>query len=116
METIPITVVEVHPFPVRADDVWSDAERLEFIDFIARHPLAGDEIVGTGGLRKIRWGRQGKGKRGGVRIIYFFYNESAPIFLLTVYPKSQREDLTSEERKKLAVLAKDLKSRLKRQE
>ena len=108
--------MEVPPFPDRADAVWSEDERHEFIDFIARNPLAGDEIPGTGGLRKVRWGRQGMGKRSGVRVVYFFYNESAPIFLLTVYPKGKQGDLTSEEKKKLTAFVKMPKSRLKARE
>jgi hypothetical protein len=113
LEIKPITVVEVPPFPSRADTVWSSKERYEFIDYIARNPLAGDEIPGTGGLRKVRWSRQGIGKRSGVRVIYFFYNERYPIFLLTVYPKGKQKDLTSDEKKKLAAFVRDAKAKMK---
>jgi hypothetical protein len=54
MALLPITVVEVEPFPSRADLIWSDEERLEFISFIAHNPEAGDVIVGSGGIRKVR--------------------------------------------------------------
>ena len=76
----PVTVVEVEPFPTRARLVWSDEERMVFVTFIAHHPEAGDLIPGSGGLRKIRWIRQGTGKRGGVRVIYYFHNDLIPYF------------------------------------
>ncbi len=88
-------------------------ERDEFIDYLSKHPDAGDEITGTGGIRKIRWSGKGKGKRGGVRVIYYFYNESTPVFLLTVYGKGEKEDLTPEQKKQLSGLAKILKTKCK---
>lgn len=68
----PVTVVEVEPFPRLASQIWSDEERLAFIDFIAWHADAGDVVPGLAGIRKIRWRREGTGKRGGVRVVYFF--------------------------------------------
>lgn len=109
MRSSPVTVVEVDPFPARAADIWSDAERLDFIDYIARHPELGDEIPGTGGVRKIRWSRRGVGKRGGVRVIYFYYHEGAPIFLLTVYAKARQEELTPKQKKAAAQFARAIK-------
>ena len=67
MPDIPITVVETPQFPRQAGDVWTEDERTGFVDFIARNPEAGDVIPETGGVRKLRWRRQGSGKRGGVR-------------------------------------------------
>lgn len=56
-------------------------------------------IVGTGGVRKIRWtGDSNQGKRGGVRVIYYYYDQSIPIFLLTVYGKNQKDNLSQEEK------------------
>jgi hypothetical protein len=55
----------------QAEQVWTDAEREEFVNFIAGKPEAGDLIPETGGVRKVRWGRGGSGKRGGARVIYF---------------------------------------------
>lgn len=60
--------------------------------------LAGNIIPETGGVRKLRWAAQGKGKRGGVRVIYYFHSESFPLFLLTVYAKNQKGNLTKAER------------------
>ena len=67
MPDIPITVVETPQFLRQAGDVWTEDERTGFVDFIARNPEAGDVIPETGGVRKLRWRRQGSGKRGGVR-------------------------------------------------
>jgi hypothetical protein len=94
MPVVPVTVIEVEPFPVRAAAIWSDEERGAFIDFIARNPLAGRIIPGTGGVRKVRWSRAGLGKRGGARVIYYFYNADTPIYLLTAYAKARQRDLT----------------------
>jgi hypothetical protein len=65
MSSVPVTVVETPQFLRQAESVWSEAERAEFVDFIARDPEAGDVIPDTGGVRKIRWRRAGIGKRGG---------------------------------------------------
>ena len=77
----------------------------EFVDFIARNAETGDLIPGTGGVRKVRWRRQGTGKRGGVRVIYFYHDPQMPLFLLLVYAKAQREDMTPDEKKQVRVLA-----------
>ena len=58
----------------------------------------------TGGVRKLRWSARGKGKRGGVRVIYYFHSEAFPLFLLTVYAKSQKANLTKAERNDLKKL------------
>jgi hypothetical protein len=100
-----MTVVEVEPFPARARAVWSDEELLDFTSFIARNPEVGNLIVGTGGVRKVRWSRGGSGKRGGVRVIYYFRGESLPLFLLTVYSKSKQETLTPGQLKAVVKLA-----------
>jgi RelE toxin of RelE / RelB toxin-antitoxin system len=97
VDRIPITVIEVEPFPAKAAQVWNDDERLEFIGFIAGNPEAGEVIPGSGGVRKVRWSRPGTGKRGGVRVIYYFHNESMPLFLLTVYPKSRKDNVSAAE-------------------
>jgi hypothetical protein len=93
----PIVVVETGPFQRFAGEVWSDSEREEFIDAIARDPQAGALIQGTGGVRKLRWGRRGIGKSGGVRVIYYYHDENAPVFLITLYPKSQKDNLGKDE-------------------
>ncbi len=109
MDRVPLTVVEVEPFSAKAALVWSDDGRLEFISFIAANPQAGDLIPGSGGVRKVRWGRAGAGKRGGVRVVYYFHDETIPLFLLTVYPKNRKDDLSPAELKTLRQIVSELK-------
>lgn len=104
-----ITVIEFAAFLAQVGKCIGSEERDELIEYLARNPEEGDEIPGTGGLRKLRWAGKGKGKRGGLRVIYYFYNETAPVFLLTVYGKDAQEDLTSEQKIRLTALAKTLK-------
>lgn len=86
------TVAETPIFQRYAADVWSDAERNEFISWIAKNPDAGDVIPGSGGCRKVRWASSGQGKRGGARVIYF--NEvDHTIWLMIVYKKAQYDNL-----------------------
>ncbi len=109
-----MTVVEVDPFPARAADVWDEGQKVAFIDFIAGHPEAGDVIPGTGGVRKVRWAASGRGKRGGARVIYYFYDETAPLFLLSVYAKGAQADLTADEKRAVATLVSVLKTKLRK--
>ncbi|AIK95656.1 type II toxin-antitoxin system RelE/ParE family toxin [Candidatus Odyssella acanthamoebae] len=60
---------------------------------LALHPEKGDIIPSSGGLRKIRWSAKGKGKRGGVRVIYFYQNKQGQIWLLTIYAKNEDENI-----------------------
>ncbi len=87
----------------------SDEERAAIVDFLAGNPDAGDEIKGTGGARKLRFAGKGKGKRGGYRVITFYSGSDIPVFLLDVFAKNERTDLSQAERNELrrilAVLA-----------
>lgn len=109
----PLTVVEVDPFPARAARLWGEDEKDAFIDFIARNPMAGDVVPGTGGIRKVRWAAGGRGKRGGARVIYYFYDETAPVFLLTAYAKGERTDLSPDDRRRVAAFAAAVKLRIR---
>ena len=90
------TVIETSVFIKYAKQIWSEDERLEFINWIALNPLAGDVIPNSGGCRKVRWSRQGMGKRGGARVIYFNQLELGKIGLLIVYAKSKFHNLPAE--------------------
>ena len=116
MLIVPMTIVELPLFQRLARDVWDNSEREAFIDFIARNPEAGDVIPETGGIRKVRWSRQGTGKRGGTRVIYFYHDTHTPIFLLLVYAKAQREDMTPDQKKQVRALAASLKQDYRQKE
>ena len=82
----------------------SATERLDIVNYLAAHPKAGDLIEGTGGVRKLRWGRGSQGKSGGVRAIYYFHSGKMPLYLLTLFAKNERANLSKAERNELAGL------------
>jgi hypothetical protein len=83
-----------------------DEERDELIGHLARNPAAGVLVRGAGGIRKLRWGVGGRGKRGGARVIYFYHSNEIPLFLLTVFRKNERADLSQSERNDFRQLTK----------
>lgn len=103
-----VTIVELPEFQKNSRKILSKNERDELFYFLSINPTAGDLIKGTGGVRKLRWSSKGKGKSGGSRIIYFFYNEKIPLFLLTLFGKNQKINLTKTEQAELAQLTKVL--------
>ncbi len=99
-------VVETPEFLRKAQGLLSDGERAALVDWLAAHPTAGDLIVGTGGARKLRWAARGKGKSGGARAITYYGGLGVPVFLLSVFGKQAKANLTPAERNELrAVLA-----------
>jgi hypothetical protein len=96
--TAPVTVIETPEFLSAARRLMNDDERRALIDYLAYHPTAGDVIPGTGGVRKLRWALEGRGKRGGARVIYFYHDEGVPLFALTAYAKNERADLSQGDR------------------
>lgn len=99
-----MTVVETPGFIRDAAVVMPSQERIELISFLALNPDAGDMMPGTGGCRKLRWRAAGRGKRGGVRVIYYFHDESLPLFLLSVYAKNEKVNLTKAEQNEMRLL------------
>jgi mRNA-degrading endonuclease RelE of RelBE toxin-antitoxin system len=108
------TVAETPIFIRRAEKLLTEEEHADLITYLATHPMAGDEIVGTGGVRKVRYSAMGRGKSGGVRVIYYFYDENLPIYALIIYGKNERADLTAEQRKSVAAFASAIKALRKR--
>ena len=104
------TVAETPTFSRQADKLFSDEERKELIDHLACHPAAGDEIPGTGGVRKLRFAAMGRGKRGGARVIYFYGGEHMPVYALLTYAKSAKTDLNPSERRAVRALVAALKN------
>lgn len=104
-----ISVAEMPEYIRRVTRLLSQSERNDVIDYVAANPKAGDLIQGTGGVRKLRWARSGRGKSGGVRVIYYFHSEALPLYLLTVFGKGEKADLSQAERNGLAKLVQVLK-------
>jgi mRNA-degrading endonuclease RelE of RelBE toxin-antitoxin system len=100
-----MTVVETPFFLRKAAGLLTDGEREHLIAFVGANPEAGGVMPESGGVRKLRWAAKGKGKSGGVRVIYYFHSEAFPVFLLTVYAKNQKGNLTKAERNDLKALA-----------
>lgn len=99
-----LTVAEVQEYIKRAQKLLSEYDRDEIVNYLAVHPKAGPVMPGTGGIRKLRWRRQGTGKIGGVRIIYYFHDERMPLYLLTVFGKNEKDNMSHRERNDCAKL------------
>ncbi len=95
------TVVETSLFQRQWPVYWTEEERGAFAAYIAEHPSAGDVVPESGGIRKVRWGRAGSGKSGGVRVIYFTRNSEGQVVLLTLYAKSKTDNLTGPKLKEI---------------
>ena len=104
-------VLETSVFSRRADALLSRDERAELIDTLARDPLAGDVMPGLGGVRKLRFAPKGRGKSGGLRVIYYVLTENLPILALLIYGKNEQGDLSPAQRKAVADLAAETKRR-----
>ena len=104
------TVVETPAFQRRAEKLLSDDEREELIEYLARNPLAGDVMSGTGGVRKLRYAARGKGKRGGARVIYYVVDDDTPLYALLIYGKDERDNLTAEQKKAVQAFAAAIKA------
>ena len=104
------TIVELPEYLRQSTSLLSEDEKSRIINTLARNPTAGVLISGTGGIRKLRWARPGSGKSGGVRLIYFYHNPGMPLFLLTLFAKGDKPNLSKAERNELAQLAQILRS------
>ena len=98
--------IETPLFTRLVKKLLDDDEYRELQEVLIYRPDLGDVIQGTGGLRKIRWMRKGRGKRSGVRVIYYWLMDDEQILMLYIYPKRQQEELTSEQKKTLKLIAK----------
>src|SRR5664280_969668 len=104
-----LTVVDRTTIELRLLDGWgiSEAEREKIIATLAANPAAGVDIPGTGGARKVRFAGRGKGKSGGYRVITFFTGTEIPVFLLNIFAKNEKTDLTQKERGVLKTILAD---------
>jgi len=109
--------IEAPLFTELLSDYLSDDEYRELQLHLARDPEAGDVIQGTGGFRKVRWAdpRRGKGRRGGLRVIYFYFEQDRQTWFLTMYGKDEAADLTSKEKRALkAAIEEEKRQRVRR--
>jgi hypothetical protein len=95
------TVVETPTYLASANKLFSEEERADIVAMLAADPECGDLIRGTGGFRKVRVARKGMGKSGGARVVFIWRNQRFPIFLITVFAKNQKENLSMAERNTL---------------
>lgn len=101
-----VTILEFEAFTDDADKLLSAQELDDLRTLLAFSPEEGKKIPGTGGIRKLRFGleRKGKGKRGGARVIYYFHSENFTLALLAIYAKGEKIDLTADEKRELRKL------------
>lgn len=98
---VPLTIAETPVFSREADRILGEQSHQRLIVFLGLNPEAGAIVQGTGGVRKLRWAIPGRGKRGGVRVIYYFHSETLPLLALNVYAKSEKTDISPGEKKRL---------------
>jgi hypothetical protein len=108
-----LTVVETNAFLRKAEKLLSVDEHEEVLFYLALHPLTGDEIPGTGGVRKMRFAARGKGKSGGVRVIYYFFDEVNSLYAIFLYGKQEQANLTPQQKSEVANFAATIKAAAK---
>lgn len=102
------TVVETPDFIADAKRLLSEEERWRLVGMLAAEPRRGDLMVGTGGARKMRWARRGAGKSGGYRVVFYYGGADLPVFLLGIFAKNERINLSQAERNELAEILGEL--------
>lgn len=103
------SVIETPIFTKRADALLSREERAELIRLLAENPRQGDVIPGTGGVRKLRFAGSGRGKRGGVRVIWYVASDRIPVYALLIYGKNEQDDLTPDQKKAMTSMTERIK-------
>lgn len=106
-----VDIEETSFFTKHVYEYLSDDEYCDLQIALCKNPGLGRIIPGTGGIRKLRWGLQHKGKRGGCRIIYYWFNLQGKILLLFIYPKSEQEDLSTDQIKILGHIVDEEKGK-----
>jgi mRNA-degrading endonuclease RelE of RelBE toxin-antitoxin system len=102
-----VRFVETSVFTRRVTDFLPDDEYRSLQEALLRRPAQGSLIEGTGGLRKLRWGDEGRGKRGALRIIYFWHVERELFLMLYLYRKNEQKDLKAEQKRTLAKIVRE---------
>lgn len=110
MDSFYLTVIETEPYLRRAEKLLDPAQMEEVVTMVAADPDIGTVIPGGGGIRKFRYAsHEGKGKRGGARVIYLAVTAKGKAWLLDIYAKGEKEDLTKAERDTMTKIARVLK-------
>lgn len=94
-------IIELPEFQKQTRKLFSVGERAELLDYMYDNPLKGDVVAGTGGARKLRFGIGGRGKRGGVRVIYYYRASATEMYLFSAYAKNEKSDLAPHEKRAL---------------
>ena len=89
--------IESKSFDSVRENYFDDDEFQQFQEWLMANPESGDRIKGSGGIRMVRWSVKGKGKRGGVRVIYYYIVPQSQLLLMTMYRKNELSDLTQKE-------------------
>lgn len=108
MEYTRFTVAETHHFRRKVKQLLTEPDKDELIFYLSAHPGAGTLLKGTGGIRKLRWARGSKGKSGGVRVIYYFHSLEMPLYLLTIFSKNERTNISAKEKESLSKMVQQL--------
>ncbi len=103
-----ITVAETRAFQRKIEQLLSEREKEDLIVYLAEHPNSGVLMKNAGGIRKLRWAQSGRGKSGGIRVIYYFHSELMPLYLLAAFGKNEKANLSEKERHSLAKSVKEL--------
>lgn len=100
-------IIETSIFTRQVLTLLEEDEYRRLQTMLVVHPQVGDIIPGSGGLRKLRWGAKGRGKRGGVRVIYYWVVKQDRILMLLIYGKNEQDDLTVDQLKILRQIVED---------
>lgn len=106
-----LVFIETSVFTRQITELLEDDEYQELQADLMDDPARGDLIQGGGGIRKVRCAARGKGKSGGIRVIYYWLQEDGQIFMLLAYPKSDQDNLTDQQTATLRKLVKDIANR-----
>lgn len=110
-----ITVIETPQFIKKAEKlIKTAAEKKALIDYVAHYYKEGDIIARTGGVRKLRFARDGQGKSGSYRIIYYYYDDNNPLTLFTVFGKNEKASISDSEKNELYKIVQQIKKEMKR--
>jgi hypothetical protein len=108
-----VCIVELESYAREVGDVLGTDDQEKLKDYLATKPEAGVVIPHTAGIRKLRWAASGRGKRGGARVIYYFHNTEIPLFLISIFTKGQKSDLSADELKTTRQFAESIVKELR---